>query len=146
MRILYYTWAEANAKDVEECLKERNNIVDKISFPIKDKLNDIPFANYMGKLLEENVYDCIFTFDFFPIISKVAYAYGVKYISWVYDSPNLTLYSKAVFNECNFIFSFDRAEVIKLKAYGVQHIYHMPLAVNTKRLEAILQDKWNKKR
>lgn len=138
MRILYYSWEETNSEDALECLQFGGNEVEKFSYPIVDKLNDVSFAKKMEKIVKIKKYDCIFTFNFLPIISKVAFAYQIKYISWVFDSPNLTLYSKAVFNENNYIFCFDKAEVDKLRGYGVGHIYHMPLAVNTNRLERTL--------
>lgn len=135
MKILYYSWEETNAEDAVECLQFNGNQVERFSYPIVDKLNDISFAKKLEEVIKEKSYDCIFTFNFLPIISKVAYAYDIKYISWVFDSPHLTLYSKAIFNECNYIFCFDRMEVNRLKGYGVEHIYHMPLAVNMNRLE-----------
>ena len=137
MRILYYLWEEPNDADGMECLKRMGHEVFSFSYPLKDKLNDIAFAKNIEQILKESVYDCIFTFNFFPIISKVACAYHIKYISWVYDSPHLTLYAKTVFSENNYIFCFDRFEVNRLRAYGVEQIYHMPLAVNTKRLEQV---------
>lgn len=139
MKILYYSWEEVNAEDAIECLQADGHEVDQFLYPIEDKLNDVVFVKKLEEIINEKMYDCIFTFNFFPIISKVAYAYEIKYISWVFDSPHLTLYSKAVFNECNYIFCFDRGEVNKLKSYGVEHIYHMPLAVNIKRLERTLE-------
>lgn len=141
MRILYYSWEETNAADAIECLQYNGNEVDCFSYPIVDKLNDVPFAKKLEETLKEKKYDCIFTFNFLPIISKVAYAYDVKYISWIFDSPHLTLYSKSVFNECNYIFHFDRMEVNKLRERGVANIFHMPLAVNVSRLEKTFAEK-----
>lgn len=141
MRILYYSWEETNAADAIECLQYNGNEVDCFSYPIVDKLNDVPFAKKLEETLKEKKYDCIFTFNFLPIISKVAYAYDVKYISWIFDSPHLTLYSKSVFNECNYIFHFDRMEMNKLRERGVANIFHMPLAVNVSRLEKTFAEK-----
>lgn len=135
MRILYYSWEETNAADAMECLQYNGNEVDCFLYSIVDKLNDISFAKKLEEILKEKKYDCIFTFNFLPIISKVAYAYDIKYISWVFDSPHLTLYSNAAFNECNYIFHFDKMEVNKLREHGVENIFHMPLAVNVSRLE-----------
>lgn len=141
MRILYYSWEETNAADAIECLQYGGNEVDCFSHPIADKLNDVPFAKKLEEIIKDKKYDCIFTFNFLPIISKVAYAYDVKYISWIFDSPHLTLYSKAVFNECNYIFHFDKMEVNKLRERGVTNIFHMPLAVNVNRLEKTFAEK-----
>ena len=67
MRILYYLWEEPNDADGMECLKRMGHEVFSFSYPLKDKLNDIAFAKNIEQILKESVYDCIFTFNFFPI-------------------------------------------------------------------------------
>lgn len=61
----------------------------------------------------------------------------MDYVSWVYDSPHLTLYSDSIFNDCNHIFCFDKNEVLRLQNFGVKQVYHMPLAVNTDKMHRL---------
>ena len=48
------------------------------------------------------------------------------------------LYAKNIFNKCNYIFCFDSLDAGRLRQLGVQHAYHMPLAANVGRLDALL--------
>lgn len=55
----------------------------------------------------------------------------MKYISWVYDAPHKTLYSKTVPYKGNYIFAFDRILYEKLNNREIENIYYEPLAGNT---------------
>lgn len=138
MRILYYCWDELTSADFLESAKELGYTVAVLRCPLPNKLIDIEFSNKLEQILKCDNYDCIFTFNYFPVISKFADTHAIKYVCWLFDSPNLTLYSESVFNNCNYIFSFDKIEVLRLQAYGVKNIFHMPLAVNIKRLKTML--------
>ena len=138
MKILYYTWDEAISKDVYNSLVDFGAQVDKLNFPITDKLNDLAFTEKLCSILDNKKYDCIYTTDFFPIISKIAYSYGIKYISWSYDSNPLVFYTNSIFNDTNYIFTYDFQDYLKFSQLGVKNIFHLPLAVNTKRLNAFL--------
>ena len=139
MKIMYYCWDEITEFDILDAFNRKGYTVEVDKTPITDKLNDINFAEAFLAKLENNNFDCIFSFNFYPIISKVANAIGIKYISWCYDSPCMTLYTEAVFNSCNYIFVFDNASVLRLKSMGVENVFHMPLAVNTHKLNLLLK-------
>lgn len=138
MKILYYCWDEYTASDLFEVLPLLGHFVKIFKCPIANKLEDATFEKQLLDLLKQENYDCIFTFNYYPIISKTAQKSGIKYVTWIFDSPHFTLYSQSVFNNCNYIFHFDKLEAIRFQSYGVKNIYHMPLAVNTKRLNTLL--------
>ena len=131
MKLLYYSWNENSSPDLLAGLEEIGHEIIFFERPGINKLKDEEFEN---EICEYADIDAIISFNFFPTLSNAAKKLGVVYISWVYDSPHLTLYTDAVFNSCNRIFHFDEAEVNRLKAAGLDNIYHMPLAVNSKRL------------
>ena len=54
-------------------------------------------------------YDFVFSFNYFPILSNCCMKHHLKYISYVYDSPLVTLYSYTLINSCNYVFLFDNA-------------------------------------
>ena len=60
--------------------------------------------------------------------------HGILYVAWIYDCPHLTLYSKTINNPCNYLFLFDRQMVFHANRLGALHAFHLPLAVNTTRL------------
>ena len=140
MKILYFSWDEITENDILDVFNRKGYNVDVDKTPITDKLNDIDFAEKFLYKIQHNNYDCVFSFNFYPIISKVCEAVGIKYISWSFDSPCMTLYTEAIFNTCNYIFVFDRTDAIKLHSLGVENVYHMPLAVNTYKLEKLLPE------
>ena len=65
---------------------------------------------------------------------------GKKYISWTVDSPMLTMYHDSVYNPCNYIFIFDKFNYMQFKAMELNHVYYLPLAVDSERLEHLLEN------
>jgi len=139
MKILYYYWTENCAADMIATLTKLGHKVNKISFGYTDYDSDPVFEAKLGKELRNGGYDCIFSFDFFPIISKEAERLNVPYVSWIYDMPHSTLFSPQLKNRRNHIFVFDKVQCEMLKEKGYPcHIYHMPLPVNTTRIVDLL--------
>lgn len=131
MKILYYFWGELMATTAQKAMSDYGIEYDVISpqrtcydydeqfsIAIKDKL-------YSGQ--NEPIYNAIFTFNYFPDLSRVALECGVKYISWVYDAPHLTLESVTLSNECNYVFIFDYALYSKYKDKRIDTVFYMPL-------------------
>lgn len=70
----------------------------------------------------------VFSFNYFPVAAIACRACRIKYVSWIYDSPYILMYSKTIFYETNRVFVFDQSEVLKLRQMGVSHIYYLPMA------------------
>ncbi len=138
MKILYYSWNEYTSNDIMDVLARKGYEVDLIDVPIADKLRDVTLIEILKNKFKNNNYDCVFTFNFFPVISKVANEFGVKYISWSFDSPCFTLHTKDITNACNYVFCFDKIETMRLLGYGAKNVYHMPLGVNSDKLNNLL--------
>lgn len=134
MNILYYTWNECSCRDMVDTLLSMGHKVKLIDFPLNDYFTDEVFEALLSKELQADSYDFIFTFDYFPIISKLAEYFSIKYVSWVYDCPHLTLYSTNITNSCNYLFLFDHQMTEDVVLRGAKHVYHLPLAANVNRL------------
>lgn len=134
MKIFYYTWFENSEKDLAQSLSRLGHIVVKCHIPLKDYENDEEFTENLERIFVEQKCDIFFSFDFFPIIAKSANRLQKKYISWVYDMPHLTLYSPAVQSEYVSLFLFDKMQYEEIKEIKPTNIYHLPLPVNTVRL------------
>jgi len=72
----------------------------------------------------------VISFNFFRSVAMACKACKIKYVSWVYDSPSVQLYSDAAKYDTSFIFHFDQFEVEKLQSLGVNNIYYLPLAAD----------------
>lgn len=135
MNVLYYCWSDFLETDMIETLTKKGHEVRRVHIPFEDYDNDPKFETQLSAELKRQNYDFVFTFNFFPIISKVAMAAEVPYISWIFDMPHATLDSPHFANSVNHIFVFDSVLWQTLSNRGSQcHVYHMPLPVNTDRL------------
>lgn len=135
MNILFYNWHSNSEEDLCETFEFLGHYYTRFSHSIKDYENDSEFWEDCKQVLQTDNYDCIFSFDYFPILSNIAEKEGILYISWIYDCPHSTLYSDAIYNECNRIFFFDKEQYLYFKAKGLKIGFYMPLAVNVKRLD-----------
>lgn len=138
MKILLFNWYDNSSHDACECLLRLGHAVAEIKYQLTDKFHDEQLESSLTGAIVRHGFEAVFSFDYFPVLSDIAERTGVKYISWVYDSPHNTLYAKNIFNKCNYIFCFDRLDAERLKHLGVLHAYHVPLAANVRRLDALL--------
>lgn len=82
-------------------------------------------------------YGIVIMHNFSVMVSEVCEVLQLKYISWVFDSPLVDLYTKSFYNKCNYIFVFDKKQYERLLQRGNAHLYYLPLAVNVNRMSAI---------
>lgn len=87
--------------------------------------------------LAKNSFTMVMTQNFSPMVSDVCQEKGIKYISWILDSPQIDLYTKAYYNPCNYIFVFDKKQKERLEPRGIPHLYHMPLAANADQVSKL---------
>lgn len=149
MKILYYTWGENSKEDMLYTFRKMKLDVTEWSLRPTDYDNDLEFCRQLKKKIENEQIDVIFSFDFIPVISRCIKEMNEQdnteliYISWIYDCPHTTLFSPYAMYEKNYIFVFDKFQCNKLWGLGYTNVYHMPLAVNTDRLnkQLVLPDR-----
>lgn len=134
MKILYYNWNECSSENMLETLEGFGHSVTVFEHSFTDYLNDSVFEQALINKITSDSFSFIFTFNYFPIISKIAQNYAIPYVCWVYDCPMLTLYATNVANDCNYIFVFDRVMQQEVIRCGGKNIFHLPLATNTSRI------------
>ena len=149
MRILYYSWNEIIKNDIISTMINMGFEVSLIDYTLRSTLEDNDFLNYVeNKLIEaekENKkYNVIFSCNYIPVLSNIALDKKIYYVSWTYDSPCMTMYSKTIFNTYNILFHFDSHEVKRISDLGVKNIYHLPLAVNIDRIHRIIRGNVNR--
>ncbi len=137
MNILYYCWNENSAEDIISYWEAAGYRYTRLTRAPGSYDADEGFERQVGELLTQNAYDLIFTFDYFPILSKIADHAKLPYAAWVYDCPHLTLYSSLITSERTFLFLFDKELCRTVEALGAKHVFYLPLAVNTARLERL---------
>lgn len=130
MKILMMEWNVVGEENIKKIFLSEGHDLAFFRFD-NDKVNSYndPELEYnLSKELRKVAPDIVFSFDFFPVISKECQKQGIRYLSWVFDSPHITLYSETVFNPCNLIYVFDKIFYSQLRDAGVRTVHHMPLA------------------
>lgn len=138
MHILYYYWNENSKDDCVESMERLGHKVTVWSMTAKSYSEDPSFSEALANEICKSSYDCIFSFDYFPLLSIGAQEAGIPYISWVYDCPHYTLQSDTLGNSCNKVYVFDYALSEIYRSQGFETVDYMPLPVNTYRLNKLI--------
>lgn len=141
MKILFYRYGSICEPDIIEGFEELGHTVSQITEEITNK--NLVFgdsARIVSNYLLEHPQDCVFTINFFPIISDVCNIFKIPYICWTVDSPVMELFAKPIQNPCNRVFLFDRAQYNEIHPLNPGHVFHFPLAVNVKSKQQIIKN------
>lgn len=90
----------------------------------------------LEQMVKQEKCDGILSWNYSAIASIACERLGIPYISWIFDSPYLAVYSDSMYNSCNHMFIFDKKFYEDIKSKGVK-CYYLPLAVNSTRLGAM---------
>ncbi len=141
MKILFIDWESYGNQDIKEAFLSEGHCVVDFSFTFDGKLRHNPETELrLYSVLHQEVPDAVFSFNYFPVISKVCQSEGIRYIAWVYDSPAILLYSCTIVNPCNTIYVFDKEVYLEFHCGGIQTVHYMPMAVNVERLDRISEE------
>lgn len=139
MNILIYKWRAYNYIDIIATFQSMGYHIDVVEQELKSYDEDTEFENRLTGILTNQTYDMVFTVNYYGCISNVCQCCGVKYVSWTCDNPLISMFHKSVYNDCNYIFTFDKTNYFEFKGMGVEHIWYLPLAVDTNRLDYLLE-------
>src|SRR5574344_1345310 len=123
MNILYLDWQTFGKDYILTSLKNMgHNVTCYETMPASlrhDKAFSMEFESFTkGK------YDLVFSSNYYPIISDCLNTNGIPYIAWVYDSPQVLLFSNTINNPVNYIFIFDSALVNRLESLGANRVFY----------------------
>ena len=125
--------------DVISIFKKNGNHVFTYKHPdISMHQNDEVFKELETLIQKEHI-SLVFSFNYYPIVSYVLKDTDVKYVSYVYDSPNIAVFTCSIIFPCNYIFLFDYAVYEKLHNGGISTVFYLPLSVNTERINALIE-------
>ena len=109
MKILFIEWASFGNEDIKEAFVEEGyRFVDFYFDADGDVRNNPEAEERLMSVLHKETPDVVFSFDYFPVISNVCQRENIRYISWIYDSPFVLIYSRTIMNPCNTIYVFDK--------------------------------------
>lgn len=141
MKILFFDMGSYTYWDILEAFKKMGHSCRTLYYHFPDRYEDDFFEERMEEYLTEDTFDIVFSVNFFPLAAKVCDRRHIRYLSWSYDSPLDERLQDYFHYETNRIFLFDRLEVEAYRKKGYQNVYHLPLAADTDRLDALLAGK-----
>ena len=146
MNILVLDWPCFGRTDFLNFFSERHDSVTLFSHADYELRKSDSFLAALYSVLENQQFDFCFSYNFFPLMATACYKCNIKYVSFVYDSPQVKLYSYTVTYPTNYIFLFDSSLVTQFQKEGVSTFYYMPLPVNANRIHSLLQKPYDSAR
>lgn len=127
MNILFLDWPCFGRTDFLNFFSERHDSVTLFSHADYELRKSDSFLAALYSVLENQQFDFCFSYNFFPLMATACHKCNIKYISFVYDSPQVKLYSYTVTYPTNYIFLFDSSLVTQFQKEGLSRFYYMPL-------------------
>ena len=144
MNVLIFYNYNFGIEDVKECFEKKEYKFKMVWSEQLDQRKCTEFDDVFEKEFDDGIdggaFDCVFTFNYSPVVSNNCNKRSVPYISIVYDSPQILLYSYTIINPCNYVFIFDKIQYMELSNEGIKTVYYAPLAVNTERLKRMFKN------
>lgn len=137
MKILFYDMGSYTYQDFIYYLEQTGHSCRTVYYHFPDKFEDEFFIYRFSKFLTDMSFDAVISVNFFPLIAQLCHKHRIKYLSWCYDSPLEDRLKEYFSFETNYIFLFDRVEVTQYRNQGYTQVFHLPLAVNTKRIDSL---------
>ncbi len=138
MKILLYDMGAFTQTDIMKTLERMGIAYRNVLYRLKDVHQDAYFEKRLNELMTAEKFDAVFSVNYYPVLAKRCFALTVPYLSWSYDSPlNISNIEETLGYETNHVFFFDRAECQRYWQKGCENVYHLPLAVNVERLNAV---------
>ena len=138
MKLLLYDMGSYTQKDIADTLENMGIEYKNVLYTLANIHEDAYFKKRVEELLAIDNYDAVLSVNYFPILADICKESTIPYLSWSYDSPlNINHIEQTLGYETNYVFFFDCVECEKYWKRGYKNVYHLPLAVNTKRLDAI---------
>lgn len=138
MRILVYRWKAYNYPDILEAFTNLGYEYVTVEQDLECYDADREFEERLfGMVLKERC-GMVFSVNYFALVTAVCARLQIPYVVWTCDNPLISMYNRNVFESCNYFFTFDKTNFLEFKGMGVEHIWYLPLAVNTGRLSYLL--------
>ena len=135
MKILFLDSPSFGKLDMISAFQQKGFEVDLFNHEKLHEYRCKDFDVFFDDFVSNQNYDFVFSLNYYPSISNGCNRNNLKYLSFVYDSPLVSLYSYTLINPCNHVFLFDKASYIDFAREGISTVYYLPLCANTDRLE-----------
>lgn len=130
MKILLLEWDSFGQEYIAEAFGHNGCETEKFPWPFgKQEMreNHGLCMELSGRLRSGDI-SFVFSLNFFPVAAQACHLCGMRYVSWVYDTPYLLLYSKHIRYDTNQVYLFDRSLCNEFLANGIKCVSYLPMA------------------
>lgn len=139
MKVLFYRYGSICESDILDAFQSLHlEVIEEKTEMIRKKIRVQERIQILSTLLLTHKPFFVFSINFFPLISDICEKLHILYVCLTVDCPVLELLDQSIQNSCNRIFLFDRVQYETIHHYNPDRIFHLPLAVNTKRYDEII--------
>ena len=139
MKVLFYRYGSICESDILDAFQSLHlEVIEEKTEMIRKKIPVQERIQILSTLLLTHKPFFAFSINFFPLISDICEKLHILYVCLTVDCPVLELLDQSIQNSCNRIFLFDRVQYDTIHHYNPDRIFHLPLAVNTKRYDEII--------
>ncbi len=128
MKIMFMDWGAFGKESCINALENMGHTVVRFFHKDYQDRQSGEFDKAFDEFTEKEKPDIFFSFNFYPIVAESTHRNGLKYISVIYDSPLVNVFSYKILYPTNYVFLFDSALYERLKKGGINTVYYMPLA------------------
>ena len=137
MKIFFLTWKSFGNEDVIDAFRKEGHEVVEFAYSDKDEPDDAAAVAKMTRQIRQAAADCVFSFNYFPVVALACKELGMPYLSWIYDSPYVRSYHYSIAYPTNSVFVFDSSIYLEFHNAGIRTVHFLPMAANTERLNAM---------
>ena len=138
-KIFFPEWDSLGKDFVVRALAEEGCVLRHHPIPQAepDQEKRAELAKELVEQIAGGAFDCVFSVNFLPVVAIACKALGIKYLSWVYDSPCIEVYSETVAYPTNHVFVFDHQLCLELWNRGIDTVHYLPLAADVAHYDGI---------
>lgn len=146
MNVLFLDWSCFGKADAVFTLEQMGyNLTMFFHKDFQERISS-DFDEAFKDAVSETNYQFCFSFNFYPVVAENCKRYNIPYISIIYDSPFVLLYSYTLIYPTNYVFMFDKQEYLKLRNMGITTVYYMVLPVNASIIDYLKQKDFDREK
>ena len=148
MNVLMYEWPSFTGDILRKIFKKNHIHVETFYYyPLASLEEDDVFVGKFEEKIARGNYDYVFSVNYIPVVAIACYHKNIPYVSWSYDNPlNVAHIENTLHFPTNYVFLFDKSQAEGYIAQGFDHIWHLPLAIDTEHYDSFkpTKNEWQK--
>lgn len=146
MDVLFIDWGCFGKADAVFTLEQMGYKLTMFSHKHFQERISKEYNEAFAEIVADKKFTFCFSFNFYPVVAENCKQHDIPYISIIYDSPFVPLYSYTLIYPTNYVFIFDKQEYLKLHNMGIPTVYYITLPVNGTIIDYLSKKEFNREK